>query len=490
MKDQLGLKSTEVAIIKGNTPKECVLKGIEILGGISKFIEKGDQIFIKFNLCFPSGFPTNTNFDVLASIITACKEAGASKIYAGSYTSKNLSIKLISDFLNLEERLRVLGAELVFLDNSNLIDKKGLKKEKLNEIKEEFLTLVQINDKEYLIPKIILKSDKIISVNQINVNPLFKLNLSLLNWFSIVSPKYQELGVNENYKEEFISADHFKNNLISNILDIYAIKQPNLVINDLFYLLEGAGPCIYKDSNLKKTNLMVFGKDAVSVDLITLKLLNIETQNYDLLLKAHEKELGILDLQKIKILGEKLENNTTDIDLCVKKLENINIKNFTVKTGKFCSGCYTQAYHFLNLMKSKMVKDLKYNPRNALLVGRNPLEPENIKNILLFGDCAINTTRNSSFRKVIIESKKNVMDEIKTKTSKKQKSKDKPKTKFKPNKKVLEIPGCPPDLFDCIDSLIKYYGKSNTPNLTFFNSLYKLITNSKMKEKLKALEVI
>ena len=58
MKDQSDLKNTEVAIVKGNTPGETVLKGIEIFGGINKFIEEGDQVFIKFNLCLPTGFPT------------------------------------------------------------------------------------------------------------------------------------------------------------------------------------------------------------------------------------------------------------------------------------------------------------------------------------------------------------------------------------------------------------------------------------------------
>jgi len=186
------------------------------------------------------------------------------------------------------------------------------------------------------------------------------------------------------------------------------------------------------------------------------------------------------------------EDNSINIDLCKKKLEDINIMNFTAKTGNFCSGCYAQAYHFLNLMKTNMSKDLKYNPGNVLLVGKNPAEPQNFKNILLFGDCAIETTRNSDFRKIHIESKKNVMDEIKSKTTKKKNPKDKAKIKIKPNKKILELSGCPPKLYDCIEPLIKYYGKSNSPNLVFFNQFIKLTTSSKnkLKETLKSLEVI
>ena len=68
MIEKLDSENAEVAIIKGNTPKEGVLEGIEKLGGISKFINEGDQVFIKFNLNLPHGFPTNTNYDVLKDI--------------------------------------------------------------------------------------------------------------------------------------------------------------------------------------------------------------------------------------------------------------------------------------------------------------------------------------------------------------------------------------------------------------------------------------
>ncbi|MFX1377252.1 MAG: DUF362 domain-containing protein [Promethearchaeota archaeon] len=490
MKDQPDTKSTEVAIVKGNTPKESVQKGIEKLGGISNFIKEGDNVFIKFNLCLPSGFPTNTNFDVLKLLITLCKDAGANKIYLGSFPFKGIPVNTISNLLNLKEFISNLGAELVYLDNSNTFNEKNLKKEQWNKVKREFYSEISQNDKKLLIPKLILSSDKIILINQINVDPLFKLRLSLLNFYSIIPPRNQEVEDKKNQENNYISLDQYKKDLISNILDVYAIKQPNLVINDCFYLLEGAGPYIYRDSNLKTTGVAVVGNNAISTDLITLKLCNVDTQSYNLILEANKRNLGIIDPQKINLFGENIEDFDLNINFCVSKLEDIKIKNNIVYTGHFCSGCYKQAYHLLNFMKTYMTKDLKYNPRNAFLIGKNPVEPAHFKNVLLFGDCAINSTKDSNFRKIRKIPKKPKTDKKKSKKNQKLASQKNEKIKVKSNKRILDLPGCPPDIFDCLKLLIKFYGKKNLPNLVLINKLIEIVVNPKVQENLKAMGVI
>ncbi|MHA1986277.1 MAG: DUF362 domain-containing protein [Promethearchaeota archaeon] len=487
MNDKLNFENTKVAIIKGDSPQESVLKGIEMLGGISTFINAGEKVFIKFNLNFPGGFPTNTNFDVISTVIESCKNAKAGKIYLGSFPLKGVSIKKISNLLNLEEYFRNIGAELIYLDNSNIFDKKNFKNDQLNKIKTESFSTYTINNREYLVPKVILDSDKLISINQVNVNPLFKINNSLMNSSSIVSPKYQEFEIKKTEESEYLSLDQYKTNLISNILDVYTINKPDLVINDLFYVLEGAGPFIYKDSNLKKTNFVVVGKNALPVDVITLRMLNIETNNYDLINEAYNRNLGIKDLEKIEILGEDLKEIDINIDLCVSKLEDINVKNFRVNSGRFCSGCFQYAYHLLNFMKTNMVKDLKYNPNNVLLVGLKPTVPEKFGNILLFGDCAISSTKNSDFRTIKKESNKKIKKE---KTLKKQKHQKKPKLKIKTNKEILEIPGCPPDILNCLTMLIKFFGKSNMPNLSLFKAVLENWFNPNDKKYMRAMGVL
>ncbi len=468
--DQSDLGFTEVALIKGSNPKTNVLDGIETLGGINNFINNGDQVFIKFNLILPYGFPTNTNFDTLQALIHSCNKAGAKKVYVGGIPFKGFTIKAISNILGLKKYFESIGAELLFIDNSDYFSQKSLKRNRLKLIKKNSFSKVSVNNKEYLIPKVIINSDKFISVNQVNVHPLFKVRLSILNCFTIIPNNYQEITKNMREGKNLLLHNTYKQDLVEKIIDIYSIKKPDLVINDLFYVLEGAGPYIYKDSNLKKNSLTVLGSDALAVDIITTKIMNLDENN--LLLEARKRKIGFTDISKIKVIGEKLEDIKINIDECVTKLEDIKLRNFLINSGQICSGCFEKAYHLLNIMKTHMIKDLKYiSPKNSFLIGENPQEPENLdNNIILFGDCAINSTKGLRFRKKVKETKK--------------------KSKIKTNKRVLEIPGCPPDIFNSLDLLLNFYKKKNAPTLNLVEKISSYYFPKKSSEVLKLWEVL
>ena len=68
---------------------------------------------------------------------------------------------------------------------------------------------------------------------------------------------------------------------------------------------------------------------------------------------------------------------------------------------------------------------------------------------------------------------------------KESKSQKKIKLKEKTNKQIIEIPGCPPNLYESIISLLKYYGKSQTPNLTFYNYMLKTYYQQASSKKSK-----
>jgi len=454
--DQLDSDIAEVVITKGDSPEESVLDGIEKLGGISKFIDDGDQVFIKFNLRLPFGFPTNTNLDTLKAIIQSCNQAGAKKVYVGGFPMEGITVKAISDSLQLKDYFKNIGAELVFLDSSNLYLQRGLDT-KLKALKKRALERVKINKKKYLIPKIILESDKLISINQVNVDPIFKVRLSLLNLYSLIPNRYQKIDNKSKGRRDYLLKDQYKQDLASKIIDVYSIKKPNLVVNDLFYILEGAGPLIYKDSNLKKTGIVVIGSDAIAVDNITLKLLNLDPEHDILLSMAKKRNIGITELSKIKLIGENLENIKINIEYCIYKLEDINLRNFSIKMGQFCSGCFEHAYHLLNFMKTNMIKDLKYlSGKNSLLIGDNPLKNDDIDNkVVIFGNCAIRSTKNHHLRK---------------------------------DKKVMELFGCPPEIFSSIELLLKMYNKDDIPMLSLFEKLYKYYRPKNLTEKLEKWE--
>ncbi|MFX1277628.1 MAG: DUF362 domain-containing protein [Promethearchaeota archaeon] len=448
----------EIAINQGESPKKCLLNGLDKIGGISKYINEGDQVFIKINLPLPNGYPTHVNFNTLEGIINSCNEVGADKIYVGTFPLKNVSVKEISDILGLKKLLKDMNAELSYLDNSNYYTRGDINSEDLHILKRRSMSNVEVNGKEFKIPKIILDSDKLISLNQVNVHPVFDFTLSLLNLYTMVPNSYRVIKNITLDQKEFTFQDQYKEDLITNILDIFMIKKPDLVINDLYHVLEGAGPYIFKDSNIKQLGALIVGNDAFYADLLALKVLNFDSSKNELLLKAKDRGLGSFELSNV-IIHDDLKDYKAKINPCVLNLADINVKNVNVYQWQTCTGCNEQAYYLLNYMKTMMTKDLKYISKNSILIGKDPPSPENPeKHVILFGDCAINSTKNHNFRTITREGKKSL----------------------KKNKNILNLPGCPPNYLDCIKRMVKYYGKGNVPTL---NLLIKTRDQKLMKKK-------
>ena len=137
-----------------------------------------------------------------------------------------------------------------------------------------------------------------------------------------------------------------------------------------------------------------------------------------------------------------------------------------------------------------MAKDLKYIIKESFLIGEKPVEPESPKNLLIFGDCAINSTKDRSFRILIIQKRKNIIKKAKSKISKKKEKEVKQSSKLIPNKHILELHGCPPDILKCVHSLIKFYGKDELPGLNLYYNLIDSYVNLKNIEKSEKEEII
>jgi hypothetical protein len=215
------------------------------------------------------------------------------------------------------------------------------------------------------------------------------------------------------------------------------------------YVLENAGPFNYRSSNLIKTNVLILGTDLISVDAITLRFLGFDILENDLLIDARERSLGPENVSDITLLGEDIGKISIDVHRCSSKLENIQVQNIYAHTGDKCSGCLLKAYHFFNFMDTKMYKDMKNISTHSFLVGLNPPEPLFEDNIILFGDCAIKSTKKYDFR------------------TKMKKTFIRKKDKEVENKNIFEIAGCPPDIDTCLKQVYDYFDKSDMPNLNY-----------------------
>jgi len=349
---------------------------------------------------------------------------------------------------------------------------------------------IDVNGKNIEYPTRVLESDKLIILNQVSVDPLFKCTLSLLNCYSLVSSESQKIEKVIRSGKDYLLLDQYKQDLVSNILDVFSIKKPCLVINDMFYFLEGAGPFIYKDSNLIRTGLVISGSDALAVDLITLNLLKIDLLSSEILLEASNRKLGITNVSEINLKGENLDANKLVVNFSVNELNEITINNTYLQTGRICSGCFKEAYYLLNFMKTHMTKDLKYIRKQSMLIGENPNEPDTVENIIVFGDCALKSTKNRDFRYIQVPKKDNIIKTVGDKVKKEKSSQKDLIIKKKVNKSIIELPGCPPDIHTSLNTILKYYGEKKAPSLSFYNALLNQVVHKESEKPIKNKGVI
>jgi uncharacterized protein (DUF362 family) len=457
------MDDTDVIITKGKDNASAFLNGLKFLGGFKEFIEKDDTIFIKITLNDIQGFPSHSDMRILRLIIKECEEAGAKQIYIGSLPRNGVETQDVEKMLDIRGVLKGVSTEFSFLDDQNLCSKINLEE----------------SNETIMIPDILLKCDKFIIFNQINVDPLFQFTLAIQNTYSLVAPKYRKIKQESKINEEEVHKDQYKRDLITKILDVYQIRKPDLVINDIFYVMEQAGPYIYKDSNLITTKLMIFAKEPLVVDYITLKMFDIDPYSNELLSRAIKREQSQLDLSNLNVIGEPIEQNTIQIKPCTKNLEQLDVYGTEIKTGTMCSGCYEQAYHVLNFMKTIMAKDLVYIGKQTLLIGYTPKIPENYKNVLLFGNCAVKSTRKYDFRTLsITKQKSKLLEPLKKIITRKKEKNPTRRIIKKQNRNILNLPGCPPDRKQIYTALLDYYTKKDAPNLHFYLESLKILNKN------------
>ncbi|MBQ4079513.1 MAG: DUF362 domain-containing protein, partial [Thermoguttaceae bacterium] len=75
-------KAVDMVALLGGEPAEMFEKGMAALGGIERFVKKGDRVTIKPNIGWDKTpeLAGNTNPDLIVALIKAVKDAGAKEI--------------------------------------------------------------------------------------------------------------------------------------------------------------------------------------------------------------------------------------------------------------------------------------------------------------------------------------------------------------------------------------------------------------------------
>ena len=246
-------------------------RAIKDLGGMSRFVNRGDVVWIKPNIGFRIGpeFAANTNPDVVATLVRLCFEAGAKEVKVGDNSCYGADGAY--PLSGIEAAAKEAGAEVVYLD---------LERFEEVEIGGEHL------DTWPLYPDII-DSDLVINVPIVKHHPVTRVTVCLKNYMGVA-------GGDRNTWHEVIDPC---------LCDLTAYMKPRLSVVDAVRVLK-KGPMGGDLDDVELKGVVAAGTDPVALDALGAELLGLNPIRVRLIRAAQARGLGRMDYKNTLVVRE------------------------------------------------------------------------------------------------------------------------------------------------------------------------------------------
>lgn len=264
--------SQTISIVKGPDRTTNLNKAIELLGGIDRFVKKGETVLIKPNAAFasPPLLGATTNPDLIAATIKLCYRAGAKKVLiTDNPINDPASCFALSGIGKAADQA---GAKII-LPQKNFFKRTTLKNGKL--IKNFPILYTPLE-----------KIDKLIGIAPVKDHHRAGASMSIKNFYGL-------LGEGRNI---------FHQDINTIIAELAMMVKPTLVILDGTEVMITNGPTGGSISDLKKTNTLIAGCDMVAADSYASRLLDLTAKDLPYLKKAQQAGAGTTDYQSLKPL--------------------------------------------------------------------------------------------------------------------------------------------------------------------------------------------
>ncbi|MHC4187027.1 MAG: DUF362 domain-containing protein [Planctomycetota bacterium] len=262
-----------ISIVKGSDRVINVDKAIELLGGIERFVNKGETVIIKPNVAFASApmLGATTRPELVAEVVRLClNKAQARKVIVTDNPINNP--RSCFTLSGIGKAASEAGA-IVILPKSHLFKLTTLEGGKL--IRDWPIFYEPFS-----------KVDKVIGISPIKDHRRSGASMTMKNWYGL-------LGGRRNIFHQDI------NGIIS---ELAMMVKPSLAILDGVDVMITNGPTGGSLSDLRKTNTLIASTDMVAADSYGCGLLDMKVSDLPYLSKAEKAGVGTTDYQSLKPL--------------------------------------------------------------------------------------------------------------------------------------------------------------------------------------------
>jgi len=269
-------EEVDLAVISGE-PAAATRKALEALGGITRFVKKGQRVVIKPNMSFAKtpDFAASTHPLVVVAVAQACIEAGAREVLVLDHTLQRAELCLERTGIRDACKQHVPGVHVLALQDRKFFREIRIPQGKVLDRVE---VLTDILDNAVLINVPVAKSHSATGVS-----------LGLKGLMGLIWDR-------ESFHSQF--------NINQGIVDLATVIKPQLTILDATRAMVSGGPG--GPGDVKKPNLIIAGVDPVAVDSYGVGIVpwygkNFKGRQVEHLLEAYQRGLGKIDVEKLRI---------------------------------------------------------------------------------------------------------------------------------------------------------------------------------------------
>jgi uncharacterized protein (DUF362 family) len=256
---------TEVDAMAG----KLTLKAIEALGGMKRFVSKGDVVWIKPNIGWDKKpeFAANTNPEVVAALVRLCLEAGAKKVKVGDNTCNENRLTYVNS--GIEAAAKAAGAEVFYLE-----------KERYKEValKGNYL-------KSWPLYPDIIETDLVINVPIAKHHVLSTATLCMKNYMGVIG------GERGKWHQDVASC----------LCDVTAYMKPRLCVLDAVRILTHHGPQGGDLADVKRIDSIAAGVDIVALDAWGAEQLGHKPETIATVTAGAKAGLGKMDYRSLQL---------------------------------------------------------------------------------------------------------------------------------------------------------------------------------------------
>ena len=266
----------DLVISKGTSPAQITEAALQALGGMPRFVSRGDIVLVKPNIGWDRTpeQAANTNPEVVATLVRLCLETGAKKVKVFDHPCEDPRRCYVNS--GIMEAAKEAGATVSYMDERRF--------RKLD-IKGEALKAWEVYQEA-------VEVDKIINVPILKHHSLARLTMGMKNLMGLVGGDRSRM--------------HW--HLDQAIVDLTTFFKPTLVVLDAIRILTANGPQGGSLKYVKRLNTVAAGGDSVAIDAVGATLFGVDPEEMEHLHIAAQRGLGRMDLRKLRI--KEVTNNS------------------------------------------------------------------------------------------------------------------------------------------------------------------------------------